>query len=188
MKTKTLKRIPALLSYSRLLMALYFVLVSLCAPLQNPLVISLIIVAAILTDIFDGVLARKFKCYSVHLRQLDSKVDTIFWFSVLYLLMVMHSDFMKENAVKLFILLGLEIGVQIFGYFKFNNALALHTYAAKAWAVLIAVAVLQILSGNNAEIIFNVMFAWGLFVQVEVILIILKLKKFRVDVRSLFSI
>lgn len=183
-----LKQIPYMLTYSRLLMAIYYIFVAIFESLQDPLVIGIILIAAIVTDIFDGVLARKFKSDTVHLRQLDSKIDTIFWLSLTYVLLVTQSAFMKEHAIKLIILIALEIAVQLFGYFKFNTAIAFHTYAAKAWALLLTATVLVLLSGYRAEIIFRIMFVWGIIVQAEVIYILLKLKTFRVDIKSFLKL
>lgn len=188
MKTTFLKNSPYLLTYSRLAMAVYYILVALCKPLQNPIVVSLILVSAILTDIFDGVLARKFKVDTVHIRQLDSKVDTVFWLALFYVLIVMRHAFVKAHAVELFVLILSEVALQLFGYFKFNSSLALHTYSAKIWALLITFTVLQLLLGNPPELLFKITFIWGLISQLEVLLIVLKLKQFRIDVRSFFSL
>ncbi len=188
MKTNFLKQLPYLLTYSRLLVAIYYILVAFCKPLQDPFMISALLLYAILSDIFDGVIARKLKIDSVHLRQLDSKTDTIFWLSLLYVLFVMHTSFILNHAFEFFILIVSEIAVQAFGYLKFNRSLALHTYAAKAWAVLLTLTVLQLLLGQQAEIIFYIAFVWGLIAQLEITLIILKMKAHKVDVSSIFKL
>ncbi len=182
------KRIPYFLIYSRLVMAVYLILTAFSKPLQDPILISIVLVTGILTDIFDGIIARKLKSDTVHLRQLDSKVDTAFWISFLYLLLCIHPKFMRDHAVQLFILLASEIVIQLLGYFKFNRALALHTYSAKTWAVLLTFTVLRLLLVGNAETLFYMMFIWGLISQTEVLIIVFKLKVFTVDVRSVFSL
>ena len=185
---KNLKRIPYFLIYSRIVMAVYFILATIWKPLQDPIVISVVLITGILTDIFDGIIARKLKCDTIHLRQLDSKADTVFWIALLYLLLSIHAKFMRDHAVELFILLASEITIQLFGYFKFNRALALHTYAAKTWAVLLTLTVLQLLLIGHAETLFYIMFVWGLLSQIEVMIIVFKLKIFTIDVRSIFSL
>ena len=185
---KKWKQLPYALIYLRLLIGVYFILASITGPLQNPLTISVLLTGGIFTDIFDGIIARKLKCDTVHLRQLDSKVDTVFWFSLLYVLLVMRNRFIIDHAIELFILLALEIGVQLFGYFKFNSSLALHTYAAKGWAVLLTLTVLQLLLGSETEILFYCMFIWGLITQTEVLIIVFKMKTFKIDIRSVFHL
>lgn len=186
--TSFLKNGPYLLIYSRLLMAVFYIFTALCKPLQDPFIISIVLISAVLTDIFDGVLARRFKVDTVHIRQLDSKVDTIFWLALFYVLIVMRHAFVKEYAVELFILILSEVALQLFGYFKFNSSLALHTYSAKVWALMIMATVLQLLLGNTPVVLFKITFIWGLISQLEVALIVFKLKQFRIDVRSFFSL
>jgi phosphatidylglycerophosphate synthase len=188
MKKDFLKRIPYLLTYCRLLMAAYYVVVSLFTPLQDPLPVGIVLFAAILTDILDGVLARKWKCDTVHMRQLDSKVDTAFWFALLYLLLVMYRPFITDHAPEIFILIGSEIILQVFAYFKFNRSLALHTYAAKGWTILLTLSVFQLLLGNDADSLFKIAFVWGLLTQSEVAVIVIKMKTFRVDVKSILNL
>ena len=183
-----LKQIPYPLIYCRLVITAFYVLAAICKPLQNPVAISALLIVGILTDIFDGVAARKFKCDTVHLRQLDSKVDTAFWLALLYVLLALRNDFMRNHAVEIFILLASEVVIQLFAYFKFNSSLALHTYAAKGWALLLTFTVLQLLLGTNAVVLFYIMFAWGLIAQAEVFYIVFKMKVFKVDVKSLFKI
>lgn len=188
MKSNLIKNSPYILAYSRLLMAVFYILTAIYKPLQIPALVSTVLIAAILTDIFDGIIARKLKLDSIHLRQLDSKVDTVFWLSLFYVLIVMRSAFVKEHALGLFILIFSEVAIQVFGYFKFNSSLALHTYSAKAWAILITITVLNLLLAGHAEYLFKITFVWGLITQLEVLLIVFKLKTFKTDVRSLFRI
>lgn len=183
-----LKHLPYVLTYSRLPMAIYYLAAAIFPALQNASTIGIILILAILTDIFDGIIARRLKVVTDHLRQLDSRIDTIFWFSLAYLLLVMELQFMKAHAVMILMLISLEIFVQVFGYFKFSKSIALHTYAAKAWAVLLTLTVLVLLWGQNAELIFNIMFAWSIVVQAEAVFILLKLKSYRVDVKSMFTL
>lgn len=183
-----MRRVPYILTYSRLLMAPVFVLIALYKPWQNPYTVVWILIAGIITDIFDGVIARRLKMDVVSLRQLDSKVDTIFWFALIYALVILRSDFVKQHAGSIFALIGLEIAVQVTGYFKFSKSLALHTHAAKVWAILLTVTVVQILIGTQPTFWFRLSFLWGVLVQIEVIAIILKLRTYRADIPSVFQL
>jgi phosphatidylglycerophosphate synthase len=181
-------QLPYLLTYSRLVIALYFILLAVCKPLQNPLSVAVFLIVAVLTDIFDGVLARKFKIYSVKLRKLDSRVDTLLWFTLLLVVMAIFPAFIKEHMVQIMWLVAAEIFVQLLGYFKFSTSNALHTYAAKAWMIMLTLTIILLCAGESARIIFNVTFVWGLLVQLEAAIIILRLKAYRVDVKSMFHI
>ncbi len=169
-------------------MAGFYLLATFTSSLQNKFVIVGVLIAAIVSDIFDGVLARRWKCDTENLRKLDSKIDTIFWLSLLYLLVVSQRDFVLQHSIKLFILVLLEILVQLIGYFKFNTTLALHTYSAKFWALLLAVTISALVLGYNVTFLFGACFVWGIISQLEVLLIILKLKTYKVDVKSIYSL
>jgi phosphatidylglycerophosphate synthase len=183
-----MKAIPYILTYSRLVMAVFYILVSICKPLQSNALVVGVLIAAILTDIFDGVIARRLKMSTVHLRQLDSKVDTVFWLSLMYVLIIMQSSFVKAHAIGIFILVASEILIQVIGYFRFNSSLALHTYAAKAWAILLTITVCEVFIGSHANFWFNIAFVWGIIAQLEIIIIIFKLKTFKADVSSVFTL
>lgn len=183
-----MKSVPYILTYSRLVMAVFYIIVSICKPLQSNALVVEVLIAAILTDIFDGIIARRLKMSTVHLRQLDSKVDTVFWLSLMYVLIIMQSAFVKAHAIGIFILLASEIIIQVVGYFRFNSSLALHTYAAKAWAILLTITVCEVFIGSHANFWFNITFVWGLIVQLEVVIIIFKLKTFKADVSTVFAL
>ena len=184
----TLNKLPYLLTYSRLAFTLIILLMSLHKPLQMPIAIILLLVAALLTESFDSSLAKKFRLYSVQLRQLDSKIDTFFWFSVLILIMAVYPAFITAHFLQIAILVLLEILVLSTSYFKFKKSMALHTYAAKVWAILLALTVVNLCAGNNANIVFNIAFAWGILSQMEALSILTKLKSYRADVKSIFHL
>ena len=77
------KQIPNILLYSRLLIAIIiFILVVLQFSHLNILVLVLMYIV-ILTDIFDGIIARKLNVSSKNFRVLDTIFDVIFLFSIL---------------------------------------------------------------------------------------------------------
>ena len=77
------KQIPNILLYSRLLIAIIiFILVVLQFSHLNILVLVLMYIG-ILTDIFDGIIARKLNVSSKNFRVLDTIFDVIFLFSIL---------------------------------------------------------------------------------------------------------
>ncbi|HRH09881.1 MAG TPA: hypothetical protein PLU73_00125 [Bacteroidia bacterium] len=184
----TLSKLPYVLSYSRLALTLLILLMTIIEPMQNSITISVILVMALLTETFDSALAKRFKLYSVSLRQLDSKIDTFFWFSVLVLVMAVFPEFIKAHVVQIFTLITIEILVLFIGYNKFKKSLALHTYSAKVWAALLTITVLNLCGGNDGRIVFNMAFIWGILSQIEAISIILKLRSYRADVKSIFHL
>lgn len=180
-------KLPKQLIYLRIAISIALILISFLK-YQNQYLLIIIISVAFLSDVFDGMIARKHNCSNERLRQMDSRADSFFWLSLCVLLIKFYPEFISQNKLKLFILVCSEIAIQVFGYFKHGKSLALHTYSAKFWALLLFISVLCIIANNQAQLVFNLAFYWGLVSQTEVLLILLRQKKFIVDVKSLFSI
>ena len=64
-----------------------------------------IVVSALVSDIFDGVLARKWQCDTAGVRLFDSMADTVFYVSVGVALWVGQPRLWHDNAILLGILL-----------------------------------------------------------------------------------
>jgi hypothetical protein len=53
---------------------------------------------------------------------------------------------------------------------------------------LLTLSVFQLLLGNDADSLFKIAFVWGLLTQSEVAVIVIKMKTFRVDVKSILNL
>ena len=98
MKNRLLFKIPFVLLYSRLVVAFFMTIFSFIK--ISPTIIIALTIYAIISDIFDGIIARKLKISSQEMRRLDTKIDTIFWFSCLFYICLNHADFLKSNLLK----------------------------------------------------------------------------------------
>ncbi len=72
-----LQKIPVLLTGLRALLAPVVVLLSIYAP--NPEAFAVCLIAAFVSDIFDGIIARRLNVATPALRRLDSVADTFFY-------------------------------------------------------------------------------------------------------------
>lgn len=68
--------------YSRIPLGITFLALALFDVPINRAWYVVLIVIALLTDVFDGILARKWNTSTERLRKLDSNIDTIFWLFV----------------------------------------------------------------------------------------------------------
>lgn len=183
MKT-ILNKIPITLLYSRLLVSVIIIVLSFIK--INPLVIVSLSIYAIISDIFDGIIARRLKISTIILRQLDTKIDTIFWFSCLFYLCITHQAFLRSHLVHLFILVFSEIFIIVYGKIKFNERISYHTILSKLWALCLLWFFIDITLGGSGRISFAVSFWYGLFVQIEILLIASILKQNQTDIPFLF--
>lgn len=191
MKTITQKlsqNAPKLITYWRVIAAFLLITVALIPYLQQPIIISVLLCAAVASISLNGRLARKRKMYSGRLRRIDSNTDIFLWIAALLPVSVIFPEFVKAHFLQIAILLASEIGIQLFGLFRFDKANALHTYAAKAWAILLALTVINLCAGNDGHIVFNVAFIWGCISQLETLFILARLSAARADVKSVFHI
>ncbi|GAB3634790.1 hypothetical protein GCM10027422_03800 [Hymenobacter arcticus] len=134
-------KIPIGLIYSRLLIGVLLVGLSYChIPHYGPVAIGLLIVA-VLTDVFDGIVARQLGISTQRLRRLDSTIDQVFWLLVVGATYVACPVFFTGNSLQLSILLGLEALTYAVSCLRFRKEVATHSFAAKGW-VLVSLATL----------------------------------------------
>lgn len=181
-----MKKIPVILIYSRLVLGLTLVVLSWFRADNYKVLAILILTTGLLTDIFDGIIARKLKVSTQNLRRLDSSVDQVFFISVAVATYIQCPGFFRENALKLAILVGFEGLTYLVSLIKFRKEIATHTIGAKIWTLILFATFVQVISECQSVILFNLCFWVGLLTRFEIILIILTLKKWTNDVPSFY--
>jgi CDP-diacylglycerol--glycerol-3-phosphate 3-phosphatidyltransferase len=183
MKTKILHKIPYILLYSRLVVAILIIVFSFTA--ISPVVIVALSIYAILSDVFDGIIARQLKISTVEMRELDTKIDTVFWFSCLFYICMIHPLFLKSHLLQIGVLVFSELFIITFGFLKFQQRISYHTIFSKFWALLLLWFFLDLVIDNSCGVSFNIAFWYGIVVQTEILLIAIILNKSQTDVHSL---
>ncbi len=184
MKIRILHKIPYTLLYSRLIIA---VLIIVCSFTKiSPVIIVALSIYAIVSDIFDGILARRLNISTTEMRRLDTKIDTVFWFGCLFYLCINHPVFLKTHLLQLFILVLLELFVIVLGALKFQERISYHTILSKFWALCLLWFFIEITLLSDAYLSFVVSFWFGLLVQSEIILITVILKHNQTDIPGIF--
>ncbi len=185
MKTKILHKIPHALLYSRLVVAILIIICSFTA--VSPTIIVALSIYAILSDVFDGIIARQLKISTVEMRQLDTKIDTVFWFSCLFYICITHSQFLKTHLLQISILVFSELFIIAFGFLKFEERISYHTIFSKFWALLLLWFFIDLLLNNTCHYSFIISFWYGVFVQFEILMIAIILKHNQTDVPGFFK-
>ncbi len=185
MKKSILYSIPHALLYSRLVVAVLIVFLSVTK--TSSVIVATLSVYAILSDVFDGIIARKLNISTPQMRQLDTKIDTIFWFSCLFYICFNHGLFLKTHTTKITILVFSEVLIIILGYIKFNTRVSFHTIISKFWAILLLWFFIQLVLFNSSKYSFEIVFWYGLITQFEIALIIFLLKHNQTDVPNLLQ-
>jgi CDP-diacylglycerol--glycerol-3-phosphate 3-phosphatidyltransferase len=181
-----MKNIPFLLIFSRLVLGFVLLGSSLLAfPYYTGLAIG-IIVYGLVSDIFDGIIARQLQVSTEKLRRLDSTIDQVFWICVLGATYVRCPDFFHQNYIQLLILIGIEGLAYVICYLKFKKEVATHAISSKVWALLIFATLSQVTISCDSGLIFQICFYVGIITRLEIIAIILVLKTWTNDVPSLY--
>lgn len=141
-----------------------------------------LITAGLLTDIFDDIVARQLGVSTEKLRRLDSTIDQVFWALVVGAIWLACPGFFTQHAAQLLTLLALEALTYAVCYLKFRKEIATHSWAAKAWVLVSFAALIQLISSCEVRWLFEVSFYLGVLSRLEIVAIILLLRKWTNDV------
>ena len=100
-----MKHVPLMLIYSRVLFGAAIILLGIFQPLHFRTYLITLITAGLLSDIFDGIIARRLGVSTQHLRRLDSTIDQFFWLCILAAAYIIQPEFFKDNVIKIGIIL-----------------------------------------------------------------------------------
>ncbi len=180
-------KLPLILIYTRL--ALGFLLISLSiSNIPNyPTIAVALTIFGLLTDIFDGIIARKLGVSSQRLRRLDSSIDQVFFICVAIATYIQCPEFFKTNMMKLIILFSTEGLAYLICYLKFKKEIATHTIGAKIWTLLMVATLLQIMLQCESGILFQLFFWVGMITRIEIIAILFILKQWAHDIPSVYQ-
>ena len=101
--------------------------------------LAAILVGAFLSDVFDGVMARRLGCATPGLRYADTVVDTIFYVTAAVALRVAVPDVFEDASPVLVLLIVLHVSRETFEVTKFGRIASYHLWSSKALGVLIVV-------------------------------------------------
>ena len=181
-----MKNIPIGLIYSRLIIG-FVILFCSNYKIENLKFFTIFLLTiGLLTDIFDGIIARKLNISSEKLRRLDSSIDQIFFISVIASVYIQCPTFFQENAFQFFILIGIEALTYIICFLKFKKEIATHSIGAKIWTLVLFATLIQVVLNCESKILFAFCFWLGVLTRIEIIAIILALKNWTNDVPSFY--
>lgn len=147
--------------------------------------LGIMIAAGFLSDVYDGILARRWGTDTARLRLADSIADTVFYLSVLAAVLVRHGPVLRERIWLLAAVLALEASRMVFDLVKFRRMASYHSYTAKLWGILLAAAATALLCFNRGFWILTLALAWGILCDLEGLAMSILLPQWARDVKSL---
>jgi CDP-diacylglycerol--glycerol-3-phosphate 3-phosphatidyltransferase len=147
--------------------------------------LAAMVVAALLSDIFDGVLARRWQCDTASIRLFDSMADTVFYLCTGIALWIAHAILLREARVPLIALLGIEVFKFAFDFAKFGKPSSYHSYLAKCWGLLLASAIVGAFAVGHAHLLMVSALWLGVAVNLEGLAVSTMLPVWRHDVPTI---
>lgn len=176
--------IPLSLTLLRAALAPLMVYLAHYAP--RPAWFAACLVAALLSDIFDGVIARRLDVATPALRRLDSIADSIFYAAAIYVVWVLNPQVILDHLGPLALLLALEGIRYAFDFWKFRREASYHMWSSKLWGLVLFVAFFAVLVLDRAEPWVAAAIWLGILADTEGLLISAVLPNWKNDVPTLF--
>ena len=173
-----------------LLRALSAVFIPICAvALTHPgsLIVALVWIGLV-SDIFDGIIARGMGIATARLRQLDSQVDAVFWLAILITALALHFEGMAQHLGWVAGLVVVEAVIYAVNFARFGRAGSTHAYSAKLFGLFLLAAFSEVFLTGFAGGWFQAMLVVGTVAQLEGLAIALALPSWRHDVKSIFFV
>jgi phosphatidylglycerophosphate synthase len=178
--SKVFQSIPILLTGVRAALAPTMLAIALFG--ASRLQFGLCLVAGFLSDIFDGVLARRLNVASPALRRFDSAADTMFYLAALYSVWHVYPRVIGSRGAALTALATLEILRYAFDWLKFGREASYHMWSSKLWGIALFVAFFSLLACASDNATVSAAVYLGLLADLEGLAISILLREWKTDV------
>jgi CDP-diacylglycerol--glycerol-3-phosphate 3-phosphatidyltransferase len=180
---KLLRHVPLALVSLRFILALVVLVAAVRAPL--PWIFGTCLVGALLSDYFDGVIARRLGVATPTLRRFDSLVDTVFYVCALAAVLIVAPELLRPVSIPLAALIALEVVRYMVDFRKFGKEASYHMWSSKAWGLWLFVGMYAVLVHRRGGWPVALAVYWGIACDLEGLAISLMLGEWRTDVPSL---
>lgn len=179
---RALRYTPVLLTGLRLALAPVLLVLGLAWPSRAAL--GAIMAAAFLSDVFDGIIARRLGIATPGLRRLDSAADTVFYLAVAAVAWHLYPRAIAARMAPLVVLGTLEVARYLFDWCKFRREASYHMWSAKLFGLALFVGCFSLLGFGADGPALTVAIYCGILSDLEGLLISARLRQWRADVPS----
>jgi CDP-diacylglycerol--glycerol-3-phosphate 3-phosphatidyltransferase len=181
-----MKTIPYLLIAIRFVFAPIIFFLAFTKAEESRFIILSLMFIGLLTDIFDGIIARKVGVSSEKLRRLDSQVDLVFWLSLGFAAYFINTELIKSEWKNIALIFIMEALCYIISFIKFKKETCTHAFLSKMWGLSLLIAFTYLIGFQQAGWAFYLTIILGFISHLDVILIILILPKWQYDIPSFY--
>ncbi|MHC5597320.1 MAG: CDP-alcohol phosphatidyltransferase family protein [Nostoc sp.] len=143
-------------------------------------------VAAFLSDIFDGIIARRLGVSNAQLRQPDSWADVCLFSCIFVSAWIVYQDILVTYSLPLLMIIFAQLLWWVVNLVKYGKPASYHTYSAKFWGITLFIAIIALFGFDYAEVTLWLTCIAGTIHSVEEIAITLILPVWTHDVLSIF--
>jgi phosphatidylglycerophosphate synthase len=151
----------------------------------NGVTLAGIVVAALVSDIYDGVLARRWHCDTAGVRLFDSMADTVFYLCTAVALWIGQPQLWRSYGRLLVALMTLEAVRFAFDFAKFGKPASYHSYLVKAWGLVMAIAVVGVFALHRSNVLVPAALVLGILCNLEGLAMSLVMPVWRKDIKTL---
>jgi CDP-diacylglycerol--glycerol-3-phosphate 3-phosphatidyltransferase len=148
-------------------------------------VFAAVVLAAFVSDYFDGVIARRLGVATPELRHFDSRADLVFYATAAWAVWRLHPDVVRSVAVPGLIVIGLDVVRHVFDFAKFGRDVAYHAWSSKIWGLSLALALVLLMGFGVSRPFVAIAVLLGLIAQLEGLAISVMLPVWTHDVPTL---
>lgn len=164
------------------------VLIGLTYKFQSSIRIEFVVlmILGLLSDIFDGIIARKIGSSSEKLRRMDSQTDLVFWLCVGWCAWLLNPEIILENKCSLILIFVMEALTYFFSIIKFGKETCTHAILSKIWGITLLIAFISVIGFGYGGVPVFMAVLFGIIGHIDVYLIIYFLPKWTHDVPSCY--
>jgi phosphatidylserine synthase len=148
------------------------------------ILLVILICLGLISDILDGIIARKYKIATENLRRMDSLIDIIFWMSIAISTWIIRPAIIESNWKFILSFIILEIICSGISLLRFGKEVSTHAYSSKFWGLTLFLAFISILGYNYGGFFLYLTIIAGYISYVDVILLLIILPQWTYDVPS----
>lgn len=179
--------IPYMLIWFRAIAGFIIIGVCLVLPPSAGLISSLFLALGVLSDIFDGIIARKLNSVTTHLRLWDSRIDVLFWLCVAIGVHILHPNLWHTTWIMVLILGSMEMLTRIISQVRFKKEASTHHILSKIFTLFLWVLLTQLFITGAITPLFWISLIIGMMSQIEAMLIMSIIPYWACDIKNIFA-
>jgi phosphatidylglycerophosphate synthase len=127
--------------------------------------------AGLISDIFDGIIARRLGVGTNALRKWDAWVDIVFWLAAGVCIWILNGGLLHQHLWWIVVLFILEPLSDLINFFRWRKSGCAHNWLSKLWGVILLITFTALLLGHNPLILFRICLVIGALSQLDRIII-----------------